>query len=101
MHYHKNKCGSQINKSKTSNNLKTFTCDKIRYPCLYFLHSSIERNDTSEAYSLTSFKFLSSIRMAILGVCAAIILKNQNVHMNMLQCIVPNCPDGHASKQVH
>ena len=25
--------------------------------------------------------------MAILGVCAAVILKNGNVHMNMLQCI--------------
>ena len=49
----------------------------INVPCPY-LHSSIERNDTSEAYSLTRSE------MVIFGVSAAIVLKNQNVYMNML-----------------
>ena len=38
---------------------------------------------------------------AVLGVCAAIMLKNRNVHMNLLQCIVSLILyNGHASKQV-
>ena len=38
---------------------------------------------------------------AVVGVCAAIMLRNQNVHMNLLQRIVSLIlHNGHASKQV-